>query len=109
MLVEPDDFASHRWSLPNGVLASPLRRFWGDARLTPPWDDSAPIRAELFSVERLEEHARTLAAAQTVSPGELKGASLAKRLKAGINAQLGKVLIEDSPSGTLRSNVPIEH
>jgi cyclic beta-1,2-glucan synthetase len=58
----------------------PLRRFWGDARRTPPWGHSAPIRAELFSVERLEEHARSLAAAQTVSPGELKGASLAKRL-----------------------------
>src|SRR5450631_2968679 len=80
MLVEPDDFASQRWSRLNGVLASPLRHVWGDARPPPPWDDSAPIRAELFSAERLEEHARSLAAAQTVSPGEVKGASLAKRL-----------------------------
>ena len=80
MLVETDDSASRRRSRPNRVLGSPLRRFWGAARPTPPWDDSAPIRAELFSVERLEEHARSLAAAQTVSPGELKGASLAKRL-----------------------------
>ena len=79
MLVEPDDFASRRWSRLNGMLASPLRRFRRDAR-PPPWDDSAPIRAELFSAERLEEHARSLAAAQTVSPGEVKGASLAKRL-----------------------------
>ena len=80
MLVETDDAPSLRRSRPNEVLGSPPRRFWGDARPTPPWDDGAPIRAELFSVERLEEHARSLAAAQTVSPGELKGASLAKRL-----------------------------
>jgi len=80
MLVETDDSASRRRSRPSGVLGSPLRRFWGDARPTPPWDDSAPIRAELFSVERLEEHAHSLAAAQTASPGELKGASLANRL-----------------------------
>ena len=80
MLVETDDAPSLRRSRPNEVPGSPPRRFWGDARPTPPWDDGAPIRAELFSVERLEEHARSLAAAQTVSPGELKGASLAKRL-----------------------------
>ena len=34
----------------------------------------------MFSVERLEEHARSLAAAQGVTPGERNGASLAKRL-----------------------------
>jgi cyclic beta-1,2-glucan synthetase len=44
------------------------------------WDDSAPIRAEFFSVERLEDHARTLALAQPVMPGEQRGASLARRL-----------------------------
>ena len=80
MLIETDESASRRRSRPNGVLRLPLRRFLGDSRRTPPWDDSAPIRAERFSVERLEEHARSLAAAQTVSPGELKGASLATRL-----------------------------
>ena len=77
--MNPESVRRHR-SRPNRVLGLPLRRFWGDARRTPPWGHSAPIRAELFSVERLEEHARSLAAAQTVSPGELKGASLAKRL-----------------------------
>ena len=82
MLIETDEPESarrHR-SRPNECYGLPLRRFWGDARPTPPWDDGAPIRAELFSVERLEEHARSLAAAQAVSPGEVKGASLAKRL-----------------------------
>jgi len=33
----------------------------------PPWDNSEPIRAELFNVERLEQHAESLAAAQKIS------------------------------------------
>ncbi len=46
------------------------------------WDDAAPIRAELFGVERLEHHALSLAAAQAVvsgRPGSVP--SLARRLK----------------------------
>ena len=39
-----------------------------------------PIRAELFSLERLEEHAKSLAEAQRVGPGLAKGRSLAPRL-----------------------------
>ncbi|WP_250487466.1 GH36-type glycosyl hydrolase domain-containing protein [Caballeronia sp. GaOx3] len=34
---------------------------------SPPWTDSSPVRAELFGVERLEQHAQSLAAAQPVS------------------------------------------
>ncbi|QUD90829.1 glycosyl transferase [Phenylobacterium montanum] len=49
-------------------------------RESPSWDDGAPIRAELFSVERLEEHARSLAAAQDVDRTAARGASLAARL-----------------------------
>lgn len=45
-----------------------------------PWRDGAPIRSELFSVERLEAHARSLAAAQTVTPRESRGLSLHRRL-----------------------------
>jgi cyclic beta-1,2-glucan synthetase len=45
-----------------------------------PWDSIAPIREELFSVERLEEHARSLAAAQPVTSMPTKGRSLAGRL-----------------------------
>ncbi len=80
MHVETDAFASRLRSRGEDVLASPLRRLLGNTGPNPPWDDSAPIRAELFSVERLEEHARSLAAAQAVTPGERKGASLVKRL-----------------------------
>ena len=45
-----------------------------------PWNTQDPIRAELFSVERLEEHARSLAAAQPVTPKAAKGNTLAGRL-----------------------------
>ena len=45
-----------------------------------PWNNRDPIRAELFSVERLEEHARSLAVAQPVTPKAAKGNPLAARL-----------------------------
>ncbi len=50
-------------------------------RKAPPllWD-RAPLRAELFGVERLEEHARSLAAAQPVTAGRTRGRGLADRL-----------------------------
>ena len=80
MLVETDDSADRLRSRRKGALISPLRRLLGNTGPHPPWDDSAPIRAELFSVERLEEHARSLAAAQGVMAGEQTGAPLTKRL-----------------------------
>jgi hypothetical protein len=39
-----------------------------------------PIRAELFSIERLEQHAESLAAAQHVAPNLRRSRPLAKRL-----------------------------
>jgi cyclic beta-1,2-glucan synthetase len=45
------------------------------------WDGEDPIRAELFSVERLEQHAESLAAAQRVTPRPTRGRPLAKRLR----------------------------
>ena len=50
-----------------------------DGRRAIPWDDR-PIREELFSVERLEEHARSLAAAQAVTSRPLQRDDLARRL-----------------------------
>ncbi|MDR3517918.1 MAG: glucoamylase family protein [Azospirillaceae bacterium] len=47
---------------------------------TPPWNSHDPIRGELFSVERLEDHARSLAAAQTIEAKPTKGRLLAGRL-----------------------------
>jgi len=45
-----------------------------------PWNSTAPVREELFSIERLELHALTLSAAQTVSSKPAKVVSLQKRL-----------------------------
>jgi cyclic beta-1,2-glucan synthetase len=45
-----------------------------------PWNSQEPVREELFSVERLEEHARSLAAAQPVTPKPAKVHPLAWRL-----------------------------
>ena len=58
----------------------PLRRLLGESGPTPPWDDTAPIRGELFSVDRLEDHARSLATAQIVSAGVNRGERLDRRL-----------------------------
>ncbi|HEX6318964.1 MAG TPA: glucoamylase family protein [Burkholderiales bacterium] len=46
-----------------------------------PWDNEKPIREELFSVERLEQHAESLAAAQPITARPMRGRSLAARLK----------------------------
>src|SRR5579863_2276301 len=53
-----------------------------------PWVDGKPVREELFSAERLEEHARSLAVAQTVTPRPTKGHPLSGRL-----ADNGSVLL----------------
>ena len=45
-----------------------------------PWDNAEPIREELFGAERLEEHGRSLAAAQTVTSKPIRGHALALRL-----------------------------
>ena len=58
-------------------------------RRSPPWDNQEPIREELFSVERLEGHARSLALAQIVSSRTTKGQPLARRL-----ADNGAVLLD---------------
>ncbi len=61
-------------------LTPALSALLGRARARDPWRDGAPIRDELLSAERLEEYARSLASAQSVSPRERAGASLVKRL-----------------------------
>ena len=54
-----------------------------------PPDTAEPIRSELFSAERLEQHAETLAAAQRVTALRRADRRLAKRL-----ADNGRVLLE---------------
>jgi cyclic beta-1,2-glucan synthetase len=55
-------------------------RFPRFSRKASPWDSETPIREELFSVERLESHARSLAVAQTVALRATRGLPLAARL-----------------------------
>jgi cyclic beta-1,2-glucan synthetase len=51
------------------------------ALLDGPPEIEEPISAEIFSVERLEHHARSLAKAQEVWPSQTAGISLRKRLR----------------------------
>ena len=61
------------------MLAFARRAFEGAKPLSP-WNNQEPIREELFSAERLEEHARSLALAQIVSSNASRGLPLARRL-----------------------------
>ena len=61
-------------------MKSLLRRAFGRARPASLWDDEDPIRSELFSIERLEQHAESLAANQPISTGPAAGKSLVDRL-----------------------------
>jgi cyclic beta-1,2-glucan synthetase len=62
-------------------LDRPFSRFLPTMSAGPPWADAEPIREELFSVERLEQHAESLAAAQSVSSQPVRGLPLAKRVR----------------------------
>src|SRR5580698_653186 len=57
------------------------RRAHRRALLDGPSGIDEPISAEIFSVERLEHHAESLAKAQEVSPAQTSGISLRKRLR----------------------------
>jgi cyclic beta-1,2-glucan synthetase len=48
-------------------MKSVFRGILGPRPAPSPWSDAAPVRQELFGVERLEQHAESLAAAQTVT------------------------------------------
>ncbi|MGH8709381.1 MAG: hypothetical protein ACREVD_15145, partial [Burkholderiales bacterium] len=62
-------------------MNSAILRAFGRASQAVPWNSEESIREELFSVERLEQHAETLAAAQRVTAKPIAGRSLAVRLK----------------------------
>jgi cyclic beta-1,2-glucan synthetase len=57
-----------------------IGRVFGRSPPRSPWDNREPIREELFSVERLEEHARSLAIAQPVASTASRGSPLTGRL-----------------------------
>jgi cyclic beta-1,2-glucan synthetase len=62
-------------------LIPPILRFSGQNPATSPWDTEDTIREELFGIERLEQHARSLAAAQEITARPMPRRSLAARLK----------------------------
>ncbi|SEE70310.1 cyclic beta-1,2-glucan synthetase [Rhizobiales bacterium GAS188] len=70
-------------------VTSVLRQVFRRRPSPSPWDSQEPVREELFSVERLEEHARSLAVAQKVAAKPTKGHPLAGRL-----AKNGTILFE---------------
>jgi cyclic beta-1,2-glucan synthetase len=69
-------------------LAIFIRRPLGSPARQSPWDNQTPIRGELFGIERLEDHARSLAAAQTIERHPPKGYPLARRLRDNAGALL---------------------
>src|SRR5437879_4566770 len=58
-----------------------ILRAFGRGAQAAPWDNEESIREELFSIERLEQHAESLAAAQPVTARPTTGRSLAVRLR----------------------------
>ena len=65
-----------------------FQRF-ADASHVAPWDSEETIRSELFSIERLEQHARSLAAAQPIADRTITVRPLDARLK-----ENAKILLE---------------
>jgi cyclic beta-1,2-glucan synthetase len=61
----------------NAFLNTPF----GSASRSAPWLSTAPVREELFGIERLEQHAQSLASAQTISARPPRVLSLHGRLK----------------------------
>lgn len=61
-------------------MMSVVRRALGHASADAPWLSRKVIREELFSAERLEQHARSLAVAQTVTSKSASGHPLSGRL-----------------------------
>ena len=65
---------------PTGATNGTARSADGFLQTPSPWDNEKPIREELFSVERLQSHARSLAVAQKVADKPTRGLPLTGRL-----------------------------
>lgn len=71
-----------------------------------PWDSDEIVRAELFSSERLEQHAASLAAAQQVTRRRSARRSLVARLKDNESALLAAYRAIGAAVGEGRSITP---
>lgn len=83
----------------------PHRMFGFRARLNP-WSAIAPVREELFGVERLEQHAESLAAAQKVTTRPPAVLSLQGRLNDNADALLDAYRTSASDLESSRGVVP---
>ncbi len=72
----------------------------------PPWAGEEAIREELFSVERLEQHAESLAAAQSVSSQPERGRPLAIRVRDNDEALLDAYRVIAAAIADKRSITP---
>ena len=72
-----------------------------------PWQDPLPIRSELFGIDRLEEHARTLASTQPVAAKSVRGPAPARRLAENAAFLLNADVTLASESGGRQELTPI--
>src|SRR6266550_3503701 len=87
------------------LIPSILRAF-GRRPTASPWDTEASIREELFSIERLEQHAESLATAQQITARPMPRRSLAVRLKDNEAVLLEAYRAIGSASGEGRAVTP---
>jgi cyclic beta-1,2-glucan synthetase len=78
--------AENSIDIPNPALPGPSQHRWGSwlpsqRRAVSAWHDSLPIRAELFSLDRLEQHAAQLALEHQAALKSGRGVSLAARIR----------------------------
>jgi cyclic beta-1,2-glucan synthetase len=79
--ISSDDFGNDISQASMGTrLCAGLHRVFRPRPKPPARSHDEPIRAELFSIERLEQHARSLAAAQPIAPKPTTDRRLEKRL-----------------------------
>src|SRR5689334_12531876 len=64
----------------NTAVIRALQEIFERSPHSPPWYSQEIIRAEIFGGERFEQHAESLAVAQTISPRPTRGHSLRRRL-----------------------------
>src|SRR5580658_7397348 len=78
--VQESDSA-RTFNAPAFPLSSFFRRIFGHGPPVSPWNSDEILRAELFSTERLEQHAQSLAAAQQVTQRPTPRKALSVRLR----------------------------
>jgi cyclic beta-1,2-glucan synthetase len=87
-------------------MSTVLERVPGRRSGTLPWRDTAPARAELFGIERLEQHAISLARAQPITARPPRVPALQLRLRDNAAVLLAAYRASASEVGHGRSIVP---